>query len=66
MGGLEGQQLARLEFDGREVVLEETLAYDLGRIRDVRQGPDGFIYLAIDDEDGAPTPILRLEPVDDR
>lgn len=65
VGGLRGQQLARLELDGREVVLEETLAYDLGRIRDVRQGPDGFIYLAIDDGDGAPTPILRLEPVDD-
>jgi len=29
----------------------------------VRQGPDGFIYLAIDDRQGAPTPVVRLEPV---
>jgi hypothetical protein len=29
----------------------------------VRQGPDGFIYLAVDDQQGKPTPIVRLEPV---
>jgi hypothetical protein len=29
----------------------------------VRQGPDGYIYLAIDDRRGGRTPILRLEPV---
>ena len=39
---------------------------DIGRIRDVRQGPDGFIYLAIDGEtrdvDGPATGIVRLVP----
>ena len=62
-GGLVGEQLARLEVDGTRVLLEETLVKGMGRIRDVRQGPDGFIYLAIDHSGGEPTPIVRLEPV---
>ena len=66
VGGLRGQRLVRLELEGRDVVWEETLLRDMGRIRDIRQGPDGLIYLAIDGEargfDGAPTPILRMEP----
>jgi glucose/arabinose dehydrogenase len=36
---------------------------NMGRVRDVRQGPDGFIYVVTDDRDGKPTPVLRLEPV---
>ena len=65
-GGLAGQQLARLQLDDsyREVVVEETLAYGMGRIRDVRQGPDGFIYLALSDRDAEPTAVVRLEPLD--
>ena len=66
-GGLMGEQLARLHLsdDYREVIVEETLAYDMGRIRDVRQGPDGYIYLAISDRRGEEeTPIVRLEPVE--
>jgi glucose/arabinose dehydrogenase len=62
-GGLAGQQLARLTMDGQEVVIEETLVHRMGRIRDVRQGPDGYIYVAIEDRRGAPTQIVRLEPV---
>jgi glucose/arabinose dehydrogenase len=62
-GGLVGEQLARLTLDGQRVRLEETLVYGTGRIRDVRQGPDGYIYLAIDGRQGQPTPIVRLEPV---
>jgi glucose/arabinose dehydrogenase len=64
VGGMVGQQLVRLTLQGQRVVNEETLAQQLGRIRDVRQGLDGFIYLVIDDRDGKPTPILRLEPVE--
>lgn len=71
-GALIGEQLARLHMsdDYREVIVEETLAYGMGRIRDVRQGPDGYIYLAISDGNGAgrgdfePTAIVRLEPID--
>ncbi len=63
VGGLAGQQLARLTMDGQSVELEETLVNGLGRVRDVRQGPDGYIYLAIDDRQGGLTPVVRLEPV---
>lgn len=62
MGGMSGERLARLVMDGQRVVLEETLYRGKGRIRDVRQGPDGYIYLAIDDRQGGPSPIVRLEP----
>jgi glucose/arabinose dehydrogenase len=46
VGGLEAQCLVRLVIDGGRVVAEERLLTDLKqRIRDVRQGPDGAIYL---------------------
>ncbi len=64
VGGLSGQQLARLTLDGQVVEQEETLHFGRGRIRDVRQGPDGYIYLAIDDRRGGLTPVVRLEPVE--
>jgi len=63
VGGMAGEQLARLTLDGRRVSGEETLMRDYGRIRDVRQGPDGLIYLAIDDRRGGETAVVRLEPV---
>ncbi|MEX0690785.1 MAG: PQQ-dependent sugar dehydrogenase [Gemmatimonadales bacterium] len=62
VGGMAGERLARLTLEGQRVVNEETLAQGLGRIRDVRQGPDGLIYLAIDDRQGGPSNIVRLEP----
>jgi glucose/arabinose dehydrogenase len=63
VGGLAGQQLARVTLDGNSFKSEETLLKDVvGRIRDVRQGPDGFIYLAID-KNGGPGTVMRLEPV---
>lgn len=64
VGGMAGQRLSRLTMAGRTVANEEVLAQGLGRIRDVRQGPDGYIYLVIEREDGTPTPVVRLEPVD--
>ena len=66
VGGMAGQQLARLTPSvdrPQSVEQEETLAYGIGRVRDVRQGPDGDIYLAIEARDGAPTAVVRLEPV---
>lgn len=61
-GGLAGEVLVRLRLDGTRVMEEELLVQRRGRIRDVRQGPDGFIYLAMEDRMGAPSAILRLEP----
>jgi glucose/arabinose dehydrogenase len=63
-GGMVGQQLARLTLQGQRVTSAEALAPQMGRIRDVRQGLDGFIYLVTDERDGKPTPIYRLEPVE--
>ncbi len=61
VGGLAGQQLARLTMDGQEVVSEETLLKDIGRVRDVRQGPEGYVYVALDSPGGSPS-IVRLVP----
>ena len=65
VSGLSDRQLARLIMDGDDIVQEETLLRGIGRIRDVRQGPDGYIYVAIEDRNDGLTPIVRLEPADD-
>ena len=58
IGALATQELIRLQLDGDRVVHEERLLGDLGvRIRDVRQGPDGYLYLLTDQKDGQ---LLRL------
>ncbi len=62
-GGLVGERLDRLTLNGTRVVARETVVQGIGRIRDVRQGPDGFIYLAIDQRQGQPARVVRLEPV---
>lgn len=63
-GALAGQALVRLELAGERVVAEERMLTDLrARIRDVRVGPDGFLYLLTDARDGA---ILRLKPAPGR
>ncbi|MGS4987230.1 PQQ-dependent sugar dehydrogenase [Roseibium sp. RP-7] len=60
VGALAGQHLARVDLDGGTVVGEEKLLTDLGeRIRDVRQGPDGYVYVLTDSDDGR---LLRLQP----
>ncbi|WP_212624677.1 PQQ-dependent sugar dehydrogenase [Pseudomonas sp. PP3] len=53
IGALVTQELIRLQFDGDKVVHEERLLGELDkRIRDVRQGPDGYLYVLTDEEDG--------------
>lgn len=54
IGALVSQELIRLEFNGDKVVHEERLLGELKkRIRDVRLGPDGYLYVLTDEEDGA-------------
>ncbi len=62
-GGLAGEQIARLARTDSGVELGDVIVRGKGRVRDVRQGLDGFIYVAIESRDGAPTSIVRLEPV---
>lgn len=60
VGALAGQMLVRLSTQGESVTGQERLLGDLGqRIRDVRQGPDGFLYLLSDAADGK---VLRVRP----
>jgi glucose/arabinose dehydrogenase len=60
VGALAAALLVRLELDGDKVGTEERLLKELDeRIRDVRQGPDGALWLLTDDPDGR---ILRLTP----
>ena len=61
IGALKFQLLARLVLQDGQVVKEERLLEkELGRIRDVRNGPDGYLYLLTDARDGR---LVRLEPV---
>ena len=61
-GALSAELLVRLEVTGGRVAVEERMLEDLEeRIRDVRQGPDGLIYLLTDHPEGM---LLRLEPAD--
>jgi glucose/arabinose dehydrogenase len=53
------QQLKRLTLDGHKVVHEEVLFSNLGRVRDVTTGPDGLVYVAINN----PGRIVRLVPL---
>ncbi|MFM7972928.1 MAG: PQQ-dependent sugar dehydrogenase [Betaproteobacteria bacterium] len=60
LGGLSGQSLVRLVLDGERVVREERLLFgEVGRVRDVRVGPDGWVYLLSDAPDGA---LWRVRP----
>ncbi|MDH5589495.1 MAG: PQQ-dependent sugar dehydrogenase [Gemmatimonadota bacterium] len=60
VGGLAGMHLARIAFDGHEVTETERLLDGMAhRIRDVREGPDGFLYVLVDEPDA---PLLRIEP----
>lgn len=60
IGALKDRMLVRLRLEGADVVKEERLLEGvLGRIRDVRQGPDGLVYLLTDHRNGA---LIQLAP----
>jgi glucose/arabinose dehydrogenase len=60
LGALAGQDLIRLNLDGDRITSEERLLDDLGaRIRDVRVGADGNVYVLTDESNGK---LLKLEP----
>jgi len=62
VGALAGRLVSRLETNGNRVTGEERMLQNLGeRVRDVRQGPDGLIYLLTDSRQGR---ILRMRPAE--
>jgi glucose/arabinose dehydrogenase len=60
--------MIRVTLDGRRVVSQEDLIKNYGRIRDVAEGPDGYLYFSTSNRDGRGKPvedddrILRLVP----
>lgn len=58
VGALAGQTLARLEIRDGKVVKEERMLNGMGRIRDVKQGPDGYLYVSFEN----PGKIVRVLP----
>ncbi|HZI48224.1 MAG TPA: PQQ-dependent sugar dehydrogenase [Pyrinomonadaceae bacterium] len=69
-GCLVGTRIIRVTLDGRRVVSQENLLEkQYGRIRDIAEGPDGYIYFSTSNRDGRGTPasdddrIMRLVPV---
>lgn len=60
VGALVLRHLERMEIDGHKIISREILIEDFGkRIRDVRNGPDGYLYLLTDEDNGE---LLRIEP----
>jgi aldose sugar dehydrogenase len=62
LGALAGERLVRLRLTGNRVVGEEQMLQGLGRIRDVREGPDGYLYILTDAAAPGGT-LYRIEPV---
>jgi aldose sugar dehydrogenase len=61
VGSLLREEVYRVKVTGGRATLEETLlTKKIGRIRDIRQGPDGYLYFATDEGNGG---IYRIEPV---
>jgi aldose sugar dehydrogenase len=58
VGALAQQEVRRLVIDGDKVTHQEVIFKDFGRVRDVRSGPDGFVYIALN----SPDMIVRLVP----
>lgn len=59
IGGLRGLQLARVDLEDGVSVGWESMLEGYNRVRDVRVGPDGYVYLLLDD---ANSPLVRLMP----
>jgi glucose/arabinose dehydrogenase len=69
-GCLRGQRIIRVSLNGRNVAAQEDLLKETyGRIREIAEGPDGFIYFSTSNRDGRGSPakeddrIMRIVPV---
>ncbi|MBI2512093.1 MAG: PQQ-dependent sugar dehydrogenase [Opitutae bacterium] len=63
MGTLATQKLLRFVIDGGRVVHTEEIFHHLGRVRDIKTGPDGYLYVALE-LIGRPGRIVRLKPAE--
>jgi len=58
VGSLKFSYVARLELDGEKVTHEEKLIENIGRVRAITQGPDGYIYISTE----SPGMVVRIVP----
>ena len=63
VGGLKSQDIRRIHLDAAGQIIGQSALRIGQRVRDVRQGPDGLLYVLTDESDGS---LLRLEPVNDK
>ena len=63
LGSLAMQKLIRFKVDGSQLVEEEEIFSQLGRIRDIRTGPDGYLYIALEQIGATSGRLVRLVPV---
>ncbi len=65
--GMVGQKLIRMEIKGRQIASQETLIADYGRVRDVKVGPDGLLYVLLQNMNGDAKggSIIRLVPANE-
>ena len=66
LGSLAQQQLIRFKVDDDHVVHEEEIFSHLGRVRDIRTGPDGYLYVALEQIGNASGWLVRLVPAEPR
>ncbi len=60
VGSLRFKYLVRCELDGNKVTHKEVLLPNIGRLRDIEMGPDGFVYISVE----SPGMIFKLVPVE--
>ena len=62
--GMVGEKLIRMDIKDRQIVSQEVLIQDYGRVRDVQVGPDGMLYLLLQNRNGDEKggSIVRLVP----
>lgn len=63
LGSLAMQKLIRFKVDGSDLVEEEEIFSQLGRVRDIRTGPDGYLYVALEQIGTVSGQLVRLVPV---
>jgi glucose/arabinose dehydrogenase len=66
LGSLAQQKFIRFEVQDGKVVHEEELFTNLGRVRDIKTGPDGYLYVALEELHGASGWLVRLVPAGDK
>jgi glucose/arabinose dehydrogenase len=59
VGALKFNYVELLKFDGTKLVNRKKIAEDVGRVRNVKMGPDGYIYIAVEGQG-----IVKLVPKD--